>query len=76
MKPIQVESTNDSTVSVQVIRMEIIDHTGTRKGLDEICLLIEDENGDHVATFTPGQAAKLIRVIESTRRQIAAKSTK
>ena len=72
MKPIQVKNNHDCTVSVQVIKTEITDHAGTRKGPDEICLLIENEKGDHVALFTPGQASELIKAIEAARMQVAA----
>lgn len=75
MKPIEVENSHDCTVSVQVISTEITDHTGTHKGPDEICLLIEDETGDHVATFTPQQAAELMRAIGAVRMQITAKNS-
>jgi len=64
MKPIQVENSNDCTVSVQVTKTEITDHTGTRPGSDEIGLLIEDEKGDHVALFTPTQARTLASALQ------------
>ena len=72
MKPIFIENNHDCTVSAQVIKTEITDHAGTRKGPDEICLLIENEKGDHIATFTPEQAADLMRAIGAVRMQITA----
>ena len=64
MKPIQLENSHVCTVSVQIIKTEIIDHAGTHKGPGEICLLIEDEQGDHVTTFTLQQAAGLIQALQ------------
>lgn len=75
MKPIEVENSHDCTVSVQVIQTEITDHAGTRKGPDAICLLIEDEAGDHVAMFTPGQAAGLIQALRLLSDQITGKNS-
>lgn len=70
MKPIQVENNHDCTVSVQVIQTEITGQHGTHLGPKEICLLIEDETGDHVATFTPQQATELMRALHLASAQI------
>lgn len=75
MKPIQVESSHDSIVSVQVSKTQITDHTGTRQGPDEICLMITDEKGDHVAMFSPWQAIDLMQVLLGAIRQITGKKT-
>ncbi len=67
---INIENSLDCTVSVQIVETTITDHTGTHPAPAEICLLIEDEQGDHVATFTPAQAAALELAIGTLRAQL------
>ena len=71
MKPIQVKSSSDGTVSVQISKTTITDHTGAHPAPDEILLLIEDEKGDHIATFTILQVVDLIKALHRAANQIA-----
>ncbi len=71
MKPIEVKNSHDCTVSVQVIQTEITAQYGTRPGPKEICLLIENEKGYHVALFTLSQADELIQALRLLSEQMA-----
>jgi hypothetical protein len=73
MKRIEVENSHDCTVSVQIVETTLTDHMGTRPTPAEICLLIEDEQGNHLATFTTEQAAALEQAIGALRMQLMAK---
>jgi len=71
MKPIQVENSHDCTVSVQVVSQKC-----EGKSLQkEIVLLIENEKGDHIATFTPEQATELMRALHLASVQITGNNT-
>lgn len=69
---INVDNTFDCIVSVQVTTPEYTDpETGIKRPcLPEVLLMIEDENGSHIATFSPEQAAALERAIGTARMQI------
>jgi hypothetical protein len=69
---IEIGNSHDCTVSVQIVETTLTDHTGPHPAPAEICLLIEDEQGDHLATFTTEQAAALEQAIGALRVQMAA----
>ena len=62
MNPILVENNYDCTVSVQIISLK----NGDKPLPKEILILIEDDKGDHLSTFTVQQARKLIEVLHSS----------
>lgn len=55
MKPILIETNSDSTTSIQIVTPEM-------NGIiqpSEVCILIENEQGDNMITLTPQQAKNL-----------------
>jgi hypothetical protein len=72
MKPTIIESDCDAVVSIQVNETQIVSHNGTRRGPDEITLMIEENDSFHYASFTPLQAEKLENILRAAREQIAA----
>lgn len=55
MKPIQIETTSDNSISIQMVTPEI-------NGIEqpqEVCILIEDSEGCHDVTMTCKQALSL-----------------
>jgi len=72
MKPIQVENSYDCRVSVQVSPTTIND----KHASPVVVLLIEDENGDHIATFTPRQTKELMKALLLVFKQITGAAKK
>ena len=51
-KRVEIETSNDVTLSIQASRMQIIDSDGTHEMDAEVVLLIEDEErGNEIATI-------------------------
>lgn len=66
MKPIVIETTSPNTVCVQIVEPEV----NGLKIQPEICILVENEDGDHLITLTPGQAENLSNQINALTKHI------
>lgn len=66
MKPILIETTSDCTVSIQIITPEINGVIQPK----EVCILIENEQGDHTVTLNPQQAENLSNQLMNTLFQL------
>lgn len=71
-KRVEIETSNDVTLSIQASKMRIIDSNGTHEIDAEIVLLIEDEEQDNeiVTTLSTDNIDKMIEQLRALNEKV------